>query len=148
RGQPERERARVVLDQDGDKPFEAAEDCTVNDDRPVLGVVGADVLQVEVLRLLIIELNRRAVLVSPDRIRDAESDLRSVEPSVAFVQCVVEMSARERLLQLRLGVIPGGNLAHELFRARRQLRRERQTEVTVHTLNETDEPLTLVAYPL
>src|SRR4030095_16858600 len=98
RGQPERERAGVMLDQDGDKPFEAAEDCTVNDDRPVLGVVGADVLQVEVLRLLIIELNRRALPFAPDRIRDVEIDLRSVERSVAFVQRVVEMSARARLL--------------------------------------------------
>src|SRR4030095_4470243 len=86
-----------------------------------------------------------ALPFAPDRIRDVEIDLRSVERAVAFVQRVVEMDARERLLQLRLRVIPGGNLAHELFGARRQLRRERQAEVTVHTLNETDEPLDLVA---
>jgi hypothetical protein len=41
-----------VLDQMRDEPLEAAEDRAVNDDRPVLGVVGADVFQVEVLRLL------------------------------------------------------------------------------------------------
>jgi hypothetical protein len=50
RRQPERERARVMLDQDGNEPFKAAEYCTMNDDRPMLGVVRPDVFQVEPLR--------------------------------------------------------------------------------------------------
>jgi hypothetical protein len=38
-----------VLDEQRDEPLEAAEDRAVDDHRPVLGVVGADVLQVEAL---------------------------------------------------------------------------------------------------
>src|SRR6185369_13279618 len=106
RRQPEWERAGVVLDQNGDEALEAAEDCTMNHDRPVLGVVGADVFQVEVLRLLVVELNRCALPLAPDRIRNIEIDLRPVERAIAFVQRVVEAGTRERLLQLGLRVIP------------------------------------------
>ena len=37
----------------------------VDDDRPVLRVIGADVLQVEPLGYLVIELNRRALPLPP-----------------------------------------------------------------------------------
>ena len=45
-GQPEWEGACEVLDQDGDEPLEAAEDRPVDDDGPMLGIVGARVCQV------------------------------------------------------------------------------------------------------
>ena len=50
RGEPEREGSGVVLDQDGDEPLEAAENRAMDDHRAVLGVVGADVFQIETLR--------------------------------------------------------------------------------------------------
>ncbi len=83
--QPQRERPGVVLDQQGDEPLEAAEDRPVDDDRLVLGVVGADVLQPEPLRDLIVELNRRALPLPADRVGDVEVDLRPVERAVALV---------------------------------------------------------------
>ena len=51
RRQPDGKRAGIVLDQDGDESLEAAEDRAMNDDRPMFGIVGADVFQIEALRL-------------------------------------------------------------------------------------------------
>ena len=90
----------------------------MNDDRPMLGVVGADVLQIEVLGLLVIELDRRALPFPADRVGDVEIDLRAVERAVLLVDGVGHAGALERRLQLRLGMIPGGDFAHELVRAR------------------------------
>ena len=61
RREPQRKRARIVLDEDRDEPLEAAEDRPMDHDRAVLRVVGADVLQVEALRASVVELNRRAL---------------------------------------------------------------------------------------
>ena len=122
RRQPERKRPGVVLDQDRDEPLEAAEDRPVDDDRPVLGVVGADVFQVEPLRQLVVELDRRALPLPADRVGDVEVDLRPVERAVALVDRVGLAGALERRLELRLGVVPGRDLAQELGRPRRELR--------------------------
>ena len=65
RRQPERERSGVVLDQQRDEALETAENGPVDDDRPVLGVVGADVFQVEALGHLVVELDRRALPLRP-----------------------------------------------------------------------------------
>ena len=86
--QPQRPGAGIVLDQQRDEPLEAAENRPVDDHRPVLGVVGADVLQVEPLRHLVVELNRRALPLPADRVGDVEVDLRAVERAVALVDRV------------------------------------------------------------
>ena len=39
-----------MLDQDGNESLEAAEDRAVDHHRPMLGIVGADVFQIEVLQ--------------------------------------------------------------------------------------------------
>ena len=68
--------------------LEAAENGPVDDDRPVLGVVGPDVLQVEPLRQLVVELNRGALPLPADGVGDVEVDLRAVERAVALVDGV------------------------------------------------------------
>ena len=88
RRQPERERAGEVLDQDGDEALEAAEDGAVDHHRPVLGVVGADVVQVEALGHRVIELDRAALPLAAERVGDVEVDLRPVERAVAGVDRV------------------------------------------------------------
>ena len=100
-----------------DEPLEAAEDGAVDDHRAVLGVVGADVFQVEVLRLHVVELDRRALPLPADRVGHVEVDLRPVERAVLLVDRVRDAGLLERRLELRLGVIPGGHLAQELVRA-------------------------------
>ena len=68
-----------------DEPLEAAEDGPMDDHRPMLGVVGADVLEVELLRQLVVELDRRALPLPADGVGDVEVDLRPVERAVALV---------------------------------------------------------------
>src|SRR4030095_2132162 len=85
---------------------EAAEDCTMDDDRPVLGVVRTDVFQVESLRNLIVELNGGALPLPADRVRDIEVNLGPIERAVALIDRVRLADRVERLLELRLGVVP------------------------------------------
>jgi hypothetical protein len=58
----------------------------VNDHRPVLGVVRADVFQVEVLRLHVIELDRGALHFRPIASVHVEVDLRPVKAPSFVVQ--------------------------------------------------------------
>src|SRR3954467_1792855 len=119
RREPQRERARVVLDQDGDEPLEAAEDRPMNDDRAVLGIVGADVFQIEALRHLVIELDRGALPLPPDRVGYVEVEFRSVERAVARVERVGLLRRFERVLQRGLGVSPRRDVAKEFLGTRR-----------------------------
>ena len=68
-------------------------------------------------RHLVVELDRRALPLPADRVGDVEVDLRPVERAVALVDRVGLAGALERRLELRLGVIPGRDLAQELRRA-------------------------------
>ena len=56
RRQPDREPARVVLDQDADEPLHRAEQRSVDHHRAVLGVVGPLVAEIEALGHLEVEL--------------------------------------------------------------------------------------------
>ena len=86
----------------------------------VLRVVGADVLQAEPLRHLVIQLNGRALPLAADRVGDVEVDFRPVERPVAFVQRVRLPGVFERRLELCLGRIPRRDLAEELRRTGRR----------------------------
>src|SRR5207253_11123039 len=97
---------RVMLDQDGDEPLEAADDGPVDDYGPVLRVVRADVLQIEVLRLLVIELDRGALPFPAQRVGNVEVDLRTVEGAVLRIQFVGQLRTIERGLELRFRVVP------------------------------------------
>ena len=97
RRHPEWEGAGEVLDQDGDEALDAAEDRAVNHHRPVLGVVGADVLQIEALRVVVIELNRRALPLAANGVLDVAVDFRAVERAVAGIDRVRLAGALERL---------------------------------------------------
>ena len=73
----------------------------------MLGVVGADVLQVEALGHLVVELNRRALPFPADRVGDVEVDLRPVEVAAALVRpCRSRQRCSSAALQLRLGLSP------------------------------------------
>ena len=64
------------------------EDGAVNHDRPMLGVVLADVRELEALRLRVIELDGAELPRPPDGVGDLELDLRPVEGAVARVDVV------------------------------------------------------------
>jgi hypothetical protein len=86
--QPQGPGPRKVLNQQGQKALEAAENGPVDDDRPMFLVVGAHIFEVEVLGLRVVELNGRALPLPADRIGDVEIYLRSVERAVALVDRV------------------------------------------------------------
>src|SRR5689334_16555251 len=104
-----------MLDQYRDEPLETAEDRAVDDYHAVLGVVRADVFQVEPLGHHVIELNRRALPLSSNGIGDVEVDLRAVEGAVLRIQCVLEACALERGAQLRLRMIPRRHVTKEFI---------------------------------
>src|SRR4029453_7737308 len=72
--------------------------------------------------------------------RDVEVDLRPIEGAVPGVDLVGQSRGIERRLQLRLRVVPRGDLAEEVVRPGRQLRRERQAEVPVDALDQRNQP--------
>ena len=95
-----------------------------------------DVLQVEPLRHLVIELDRRALPFAADRVGDVEVDLRPVERAVLLVDGVGLAGGVERALQRPFGVIPGRDLAQVLVGPGRELGRELEPEVAVDPLHQ------------
>ena len=75
-------RAGVLLDKQRDEPLEAPEDRAMDQHRRVLGVVGADILQAEALRHLVVELNRGALPAAAERVGHVQVDLRPVEAAI------------------------------------------------------------------
>ena len=94
---------------------------------------------------MIVELNRGALPLPANRVCDVEVNLRPVERAVLLVDRVAHAGALERGLQLRFGMPPGRLVAHVLVGHRRELRRERQPEVAVHTLHELNQPFDFLA---
>ena len=93
RRQPERELARVVLDQDPDEALERAQQRAVDHHRPVLGVVGARVGELEALGHVVVELHGAELPRAADRVGHVQVDLRAVEGAVALVEVVLEAAA-------------------------------------------------------
>src|SRR5215210_4941524 len=106
RRQPERELSRVVLDQDPDEALERAHQRPVDHHRPVLGVVGAGVGELEALRHRVVELDRAELPRAADRVGHVQVDLRAVERSVAGVDLELEALRAQRALERRLGAVP------------------------------------------
>src|SRR5205814_7304963 len=114
--QPQRERARILLDQDGDEPLHRPEQRPVDHDRPLAAAVLRDVLQLEPLRNLEVELERRALPLAAQRILDLEVDLRTVERAAALVDLEFLARLLQHAPQRRFGALPGRRLAHEALR--------------------------------
>ena len=85
RREPVREAAAVVLDQDPAEALHRAQQRAVDHHRPVLGVVGALVGQVEALGHLEVELAGAELPRAAERVGHVEVDLGPVEGAVAGV---------------------------------------------------------------
>src|SRR5688572_10160205 len=143
--QPQRKRPAIVLDEQRDEPLEAAVNRAVDDHRLVFLVVGAGVFEAEPRRHLIVELNRRALPLAPDRVGDVEVDFRPVERAVAFIDAVVHAGRGQAALELGFGVIPGRALAQILLGPRRQLHLIGEPEVAVDALDQVQQPFDFLA---
>ena len=87
----------------------------------MLGVVFADVVQVEALGRRVVELDRAQLPGAAERVGDVEVDLRTVERAVALVERVGHARRFERAPERRLGAIPHRIVADALFGTRREL---------------------------
>src|SRR3954471_23577493 len=77
--QPERECARVVLDQPPDESLHRSNENTMQHRRPVRCVVSACVFEPESLRKIEVELNGRSLPLAADRVDQLEVQLRTIE---------------------------------------------------------------------
>jgi hypothetical protein len=118
------QRAGVVLQHDGHEPLDGAEQRPMDHERAVASVVGAGVLQVESVRKLEVDLERRDLPAPSDRVADVHVDLGRVEGALPLGHEVVEARGVQRLLQGGLGLVPFLRGADERLRTGRQLRLE------------------------
>ena len=93
RGQPQRERARVVLDQDAEEAFQRAEERAVDHVRLMQRAVRADVRDAEAFRQVEVELDRGGLPFAADRVLDLQVDLRAVERAAALVHFVFQAAS-------------------------------------------------------
>ena len=124
RGQPEREGATVVLDQDTEETLQAAQQGAMHHVGPVFLSIIPHIIQVEALGQVEIELDRRELPLASDRILDLEIDLGAVERAAALVRLVGHPLGLEGLLERLGGRAPVRLLAHRLGRARGQVGRD------------------------
>jgi hypothetical protein len=99
------------------KRSNAAVDRAVDDHRAVLGVVGADVAEVEALGRQVVELDRAELPLAADRVGDVEVDLRAVERAVAGLELVGQAGLLEGGLERGLGLVPQRVVAELVARA-------------------------------
>ena len=150
RRQPRRERPGVVLEQHAEEPFDRTEQRPVQHDRPVAGVVGADVLEVEPLGVVEVGLDRRQLPRTSDRVAHVDVDLRPVERGVAVLDAVRQAVRVERLAERLGGVVPDLVAADVLVRILgRQVEREVvEAERPQHRQDEVEQAGDLVGHLL
>ena len=95
-----------MLEEHAEEALDGAEQGPVQHDRAVPGVVGADVLEVEALRVVEVALDRRQLPRPADGVAHVDVDLRAVEGGVTLLQRVLEPVAHERRPQRLGGLLP------------------------------------------
>ncbi len=150
RGEPGRERARVVLGEHTEEPLDGPEQRPVDHDRPLLGAVGPGVLQLEALGQVEVELDGRHLPRASQGILGLHGDLRTVERGAARIRDQLQAGGLgdlgergRRLLPHRVGPhgllrVPGGELEVEVVEAvvlqQPQHELERAGELAAHLL--------------
>ena len=135
-----------MLDEDGDEALERSVDRPVQNCRPVLGVVLADVGEVESRRRVVIELDGAELPLAPDAVGDLEVDLRAVKRAIARLQLVRTSQRVERAAKERLGAIPQDVIADPLRRTGREVRGVLEAHRAVHLVHERHEAFHFVGH--
>src|SRR5215471_5419905 len=103
-----------MLDQDRDEPFETSENSPVNDNGPVLRVIGADVFQIEPFRELVVELDRGALPFAADGVGEAEINVPAVDDGNEEFDLIAVLSRSYKAMGVILRKVRGtdqlGNL--------------------------------------
>ena len=119
RGEPEGEGAGVVLDEVGHHALHGADDASMDDHRPVLRAVLADVGDIELVGQVEVDLDGRERLLPAHRIAELDVQLRPVERGFAYRLGEGQVEFGHRLAQHRLGHLPHGVVGGVLLRVRR-----------------------------
>ncbi len=138
RRQPHRERAREVLNQNGDKALEGPTHGAMNDHGAMGRVVLAGIRKVKTLRRVVVELNGAELPRPTNGVGDIEVDLGAVKRPVAFLHLVASPCGLECGPQTRFGAIPEFVTADPLFRTRGELERRREPKGVVVTEDELE----------
>ena len=93
RREPQREMTRVMLEQDAEEALDGSEQRAMNHDRLLLRAGVIDEVQVETLRKLEIDLDRRHLPCAADGVARLHGDLRSVEGAATLVEHEFEVAA-------------------------------------------------------
>lgn len=153
-----------MLRDNGDEALHAAEDRAVDDDGARHDrLVRRAEAQVEALRQLEVELDRRALELAPQRVADRDVDLRPVKRTVAGIQLPLAwVVLLERLRQLlewgcsqhsaggigrgvyRFGLVPGLDLAEVVVGPCGELEMELESEQAVDVLHKVEQRADLV----
>src|SRR5205823_12450832 len=108
----------------------------MNEDRPVLLVVLADVPELEPLRHRVVELDGAELPLAADRIGYVEIDLGPIERAIARLQLVLQAGLLEGGTKTRLRAIPQFVGADALRRPRRELGGKAEPERIVDPLDQ------------
>ncbi len=85
----------------------------------MLPAVLADVSHIKALRQVEVELNRRQLPRTTQRILDFQVDLGAIEGAAALIDFIVQPFDIDSALQRRLRLLPARRLARRLLRPRR-----------------------------
>src|SRR5690606_19061514 len=120
RGEPDWERARVVLDQASDESLHRAEERPVDHDRAVRTVVGPDVFEAELFGQHEVELERGPLPLAAEGVDEHDVELRAVERAAALVDAVLEAAPFQDSPELLRRLVVDRRVAERLLRTRRE----------------------------
>lgn len=139
-----------MLRDNGNETLQAAENRSVDDDRPTRRLVGGivvrrTVLEVETFGELEVELDRRALERPAERVADGDVDLRPVERAIAWVELpLAGILLLEGTRQLCLRLVPCLDRPEVVVGTRGQLELEIKTEQAVDVLQKVEQQANLV----
>ena len=119
RGQPGRQRARALFDQDSDETLQAADDGTVQHHGPMAGSVFPHIFSIQALGHREIHLHGAALPLAPDSIFQRVFDLRSVKRAVPGRNLIAAARSVKTLNQRGFRFIPDRVAADTLLRTGR-----------------------------
>ena len=144
RGQPHRQLAGIVFDQDADEAFIRSKDRAVQHDRAMLLAVLGDIGGVEPFGQHAVGLDRADLPGAADRVGQVPFQLGRIERAFAgqFLPAVFgrgEAGGGNRIAQFGFGLVPHFLGAEAIFRAQRQLDRIGKPEVLVDAVGQRAE---------
>ena len=116
RSQPGGEGPRIVLQQNTKEPLDGAEQCPMQHHRPLAGVVGRHVFEIETLRHVEVVLDGGQLPLTTDGIAHIDVDLGTVKCGVALLDLVGNALTLHRFAQIAGGGLPALVGAYGLVR--------------------------------